>query len=67
MARNIKAISKMVNLMVKDYIINITISLFIKVCLKIIFIMELVSIIGKMGHIIRVNMKMEINMEMVNM
>lgn len=53
--------------MVKDYIIKKIINLFIKVCLKIIYIMDMANIIGKMDHIIKENIKMEKNMESVNM
>lgn len=67
MAKNIRGISKMVNLMVKEYIIKITIKLYMKVHLNIISIMDMVNIIGKMVHIIKENIKMEKNMEMVNM
>lgn len=58
-------ISKMVILMVKDCIIKIK-DLYIKAHLKIIYIMDMESIYGKINHFIKDNIITDKNMDMEN-
>ena len=67
MAKNIKVISNMATLTVRDSITKTTINSFTRECSKIIFIMVTANIIGKMVHFIKAIIKVEKNMDRENM